>query len=125
MHADDFDTATAPFPLGTQTTLTMADVLGPRPDPRASAVVQELMGMVGLTAVKASVTNLIELAARNYDDELVGRPVRDVPLNRLFLGNPGKQLTRPVQESWAVGIARLCITNRRLRTTTTNMTPSS
>jgi MoxR-like ATPase len=77
----------------TATTLTVVDVIGPRPDrsnvPALGAAIDELAEMIGIEMVKESVQRLVDLAATNYDRELRGEAPYSVPLNRLFLGNPG------------------------------------
>jgi hypothetical protein len=45
--------------------------------------------MRGLHAVKQSVEVLLGLVQTNAELEEQGRPVKDVCLNRVFLGNPG------------------------------------
>ncbi len=69
--------------------LTRHDVLGAPMDPSSSPLVRSLLGMTGLDEVKAAVNALVRLTAFNYRAELVGEPVLEVSLHRLFLGNPG------------------------------------
>lgn len=45
--------------------------------------------MRGLGAVKASVDSLLSLLATNAELEDEERPIKEVALNRVFLGNPG------------------------------------
>ena len=68
----------------------IVDVLGERLNPHLSDAIRELDSMIGLREVKLSVKDLMELAGRNYDRELKGEKQDEIPLNRLFLGNPGK-----------------------------------
>ncbi|GMI29918.1 hypothetical protein TrRE_jg11741, partial [Triparma retinervis] len=74
-------------------TLTLIDILGPRPDfnhnPRLKAAIDELNKLTGLEGVKQSVAKLVKLAGTNYDRELEGSKPFEMPLNRVFLGNPG------------------------------------
>ena len=79
-------------PLVTQRdlcTLTPADVLGEPIDPSTSPAIRELEGMLGLAAVKTAVRGFVQLVRDNAAAELLGEPTSDVPLHRLFLGNPG------------------------------------
>jgi len=73
--------------------LTIVDVIGPPPDrahvPELSAALDKLDEMIGLEAVKQAIESLVTLAQTNYQRELEGQPPYPVPLNRVFLGNPG------------------------------------
>lgn len=73
--------------------LEVVDIIGPPLDrkhiPDLDAALNELEQMIGLTRVKEQLTSLVQLARTNYDRELQGEPPYTVPLNRLFLGNPG------------------------------------
>ncbi|KAG5175822.1 P-loop containing nucleoside triphosphate hydrolase protein, partial [Tribonema minus] len=71
-------------------TLERSDLLGENvPDLSASDAWRQLQGLIGLASVKRSIANLAELVKTNAALELEGRPLRNVSLNRLFLGNPG------------------------------------
>ncbi|GFH06095.1 NFX1-type zinc finger-containing protein 1, partial [Haematococcus lacustris] len=66
------------------------DVLGPKQlDVSSSSALQELQAKVGLQSVKDSVANLLQLIATNVELEEAEKPVKEVALNRVFLGNPG------------------------------------
>ncbi|KAL1980150.1 hypothetical protein VTN96DRAFT_4611 [Rasamsonia emersonii] len=71
--------------------LTKEDLFGP--DPSAAVEHREawlkLHRMVGLSSVKESVRQLLKLVQLNYQRELRGEPIRQVALNRVFLGSPG------------------------------------
>ena len=73
--------------------LTIIDVIGPPPDrehvPELGAALDELQDMIGLEKVKEGVLRLVTVAKTNYERELEGQPPFPVPLNRVFLGNPG------------------------------------
>ena len=73
--------------------LTIIDVIGPPPDrenvPELGAALDELEDMIGLEKVKEGVGRLVTIAHTNYQRELEGQPPYPVPLNRVFLGNPG------------------------------------
>jgi SpoVK/Ycf46/Vps4 family AAA+-type ATPase len=75
------------------TTLEIIDIIGPPPDrehvPALGVALDELNEMIGIEKVKQSVQQLVTLAATNYDRELRGEQPYAVPLNRVFLGNPG------------------------------------
>ena len=73
--------------------LIVEDIVGPPPSPDLvpdlKAALDQLEVMTGLRAVKEATLELMELSRMNYQRELVGREPLLVPLNRLFLGNPG------------------------------------
>lgn len=70
--------------------LVREDLLGPKHlDVSTSKPLQQLAGMRGLESVKASVATLLGLISTNAELEEAERPVKDVCLNRVFLGNPG------------------------------------
>jgi Mg-chelatase subunit ChlI len=71
--------------------ITKEDLIGPDP---SKAMLKcdawaKLQQLIGLKAVKGSVSFLIELVKTNYERELQEKEVIDVSLNRLFLGSPG------------------------------------
>ena len=72
--------------------LLVEDVIGKPPTreqvPEIDAVMRDLEAMVGLGGVKEEFEALLELAGANYRKELAGEKTDDVPLNRLFTGNP-------------------------------------
>lgn len=70
-------------------TLTLQDIIGKPFNLEESPLVQELMSMVGLDDVKASVMGLLKMAIENYNSEMKGDKVLDISLHRMFLGNPG------------------------------------
>ncbi|GFH25752.1 NFX1-type zinc finger-containing protein 1 [Haematococcus lacustris] len=66
------------------------DLLGPKQlDVSSSSALQELQAKVGLQSVKDSVANLLQLIRTNAELEEAEKPVKEVALNRVFLGNPG------------------------------------
>ena len=75
--------------------LSLADVIGPAPNPANNSVLQEalreLNSMIGWTQIKQNIRRILNLVQENYESQLLsdGPPPRNVPLNRLFLGNPG------------------------------------
>jgi hypothetical protein len=70
--------------------LTREDLLGPKGlDVSSSQPLQQLAGMRGLRRVKQSVQTLLQLIATNAELEEQELPLKDVCLNRVFLGNPG------------------------------------
>ena len=75
------------------TSLKVIDVIGPRPErdnvPDLGRALDELQEMIGLDSVKKSIEKIVTLAQTNYDRELNGSPPFTIPLNRVFLGNPG------------------------------------
>ncbi len=70
--------------------LAREDLLGPRQlDVSSSRPLQQLRQLRGLRKVKESVDTLLQLIATNAELEEQERPLKDVCLNRVFLGNPG------------------------------------
>eukprot|EP00961_Rhodomonas_salina_P298472 3938108-Rhodomonas_salina.2 len=69
--------------------LTWGDTIGPRPSFEHSPAMAKLASMTGLRAVKEACQGLVELATRNYDRVLEGRPPAQISLHRIFYGNPG------------------------------------
>jgi len=74
--------------------LKIKDVLGD--DPRLSneklhRVIEAIQLKIGWGRVKKTISELVELCGVNYSRELLGKPPLEIFLNRLFLGNPGKQ----------------------------------
>lgn len=71
---------------------TKEDLLGPSLDEmqlRASAAYLELQQMEGLLPVKEQIESLITLVSSNNLREEAEKPVLEIMLNRVFLGNPG------------------------------------
>lgn len=68
--------------------LVKEDLIGPNPAEVMveSAAFKKLKGMIGLAAVKQSVSNLFDMVKRNYDRELLEKKPNVVGLNRVFLG---------------------------------------
>jgi hypothetical protein len=70
--------------------LAREDLLGPRQlDVRSSRPLQQLRQLRGLPKVKESVETLLQLIGTNAELEEQERPLKDVCLNRVFLGTPG------------------------------------
>uniref|UniRef100_A0A0G4G5R3 AAA+ ATPase domain-containing protein n=1 Tax=Chromera velia CCMP2878 TaxID=1169474 RepID=A0A0G4G5R3_9ALVE len=74
-------------------TLMASDIVGAAPSRSSNAVLDEalkaLEKMEGLREVKRSLNALVERVVTNHDREMRGERPLDVPLNRVFLGNPG------------------------------------
>lgn len=71
--------------------MTAADIIGPNPADAAkcSKAWENLQSMIGLAEVKAALQSQIDMIQTNYDRELRERQPMQMPLNRVFLGNPG------------------------------------
>ena len=67
----------------------VCDLTHPALTPVHQAALAELDKQIGLAAVKEQVHYLVKLAMVNYDRELACEEPHLLPLNRLFLGNPG------------------------------------
>ncbi|KAG1675261.1 hypothetical protein FOA52_016292 [Chlamydomonas sp. UWO 241] len=66
------------------------DLLGPKElNVSGSTALAELNQMRGLQAVKDQVSNLLMLICTNAELEEQGKRMKDLNLNRVFLGNPG------------------------------------
>jgi replication-associated recombination protein RarA len=71
--------------------LTKEDLIGPDPSQAIlqSTAMKKLQELIGLDAVKTSVTSLYDLIYQNYQRELMEKSPVEVSLNRVFLGSPG------------------------------------
>jgi hypothetical protein len=68
------------------------DLLGPKASNKIfneSNAWKELNNMEGLEEVKESIRNFQELVVQNADREEDEKPMHDIVLNRIFIGNPG------------------------------------
>ena len=75
---------------GPDRTLTKQDLLGETSfTVREGAPYKALAGMTGLASVKKSVESLLDVIKGNLKLEEDLKPLRDVALNRVFIGNPG------------------------------------
>ena len=74
-------------------TLMIEDILGPRPSrdqiPELNLALEELENTIGLQSVKDKICTMVDLANINYEREIRGEDPIDVPLNKVFFGNPG------------------------------------
>jgi AAA+ superfamily predicted ATPase len=86
-------TASAKRPPNHLKRLSVEDIVGvpPTPDriPALATALQQLQDCVGIASVKESILSICALALSNYHKELRGQRPDHIPLNRLFLGNPG------------------------------------
>eukprot|EP01034_Spumella_vulgaris_P047242 gene47242-biopygen3265 len=72
--------------------LVRDDLLGPKASEATlldCTALKELEAMEGLEEVKDSVRQLLELIVQNADREDAEKPIFEIALNRVFLGNPG------------------------------------
>eukprot|EP00983_Pelagomonas_calceolata_P042452 1138506-Pelagomonas_calceolata.AAC.12 len=70
--------------------LVRDDLLGPMfLDAGSSGALRKLEKMRGLQSVKESVSNLLRLIQTNAELEDAERPIKNICLNRVFLGSPG------------------------------------
>ncbi|KAK7753527.1 hypothetical protein SLS62_004602 [Diatrype stigma] len=70
---------------------TMEDLIGPEPSVAIQATMAwtDLQKLIGLEHVKESVQNMVNTLRQNYYRELKGRKPVALPLNQLFVGEPG------------------------------------
>jgi AAA+ superfamily predicted ATPase len=71
--------------------ITKEDIIGPRPTDalNASKAWKEMMEMIGMDSVKASLRSFASLARLNHERKLHDLPPLRTALNRVFLGPPG------------------------------------
>lgn len=70
--------------------VTREDMLGPiEIDRESNDSLCKLRSMLGLTEVKESVDQLLQMMATNAEREENELPLQEVSLNRIFMGNPG------------------------------------
>jgi replication-associated recombination protein RarA len=71
--------------------LRIEDVVGESPlnNPKVQRILDELEEKTGWSNIKKSVREFLNLANKNYENELAGTRLLPICLNRLFLGNPG------------------------------------
>ncbi|PQE20172.1 hypothetical protein CJF30_00001480 [Rutstroemia sp. NJR-2017a BBW] len=71
--------------------ITKEDIVGPRPGDAldASKAWKEMMEMIGMDSVKASLRSFASLARLNHERKLLDLPPLRTALNRVFLGPPG------------------------------------
>lgn len=70
---------------------TQDDIIGPEPLKAGnnSAAMTHLQSLVGIDNVKKYVQSMVRLMQANYQRELRGIKPRRLPLNQLFVGQPG------------------------------------
>ncbi|KAI8896071.1 hypothetical protein BC833DRAFT_599019, partial [Globomyces pollinis-pini] len=71
--------------------LKIEDIVGENPinNPKLKPIIEEFESKIGWGSIKKTVKEFLELAQKNYRRELDGMDPLAVPMNRLFLGNPG------------------------------------
>ena len=71
----------------------MTDIIGLEPNrktnPALDKALKEMESMTGQEKVKQSIMSFVFAAENNYKNELKGIKVDALPLNKLFIGNPG------------------------------------
>uniref|UniRef100_A0A0G4I2L6 AAA+ ATPase domain-containing protein n=1 Tax=Chromera velia CCMP2878 TaxID=1169474 RepID=A0A0G4I2L6_9ALVE len=79
--------------VSTPPKLSLSDIVGPAPTraniPDLDAALAELERLDALAEVKACIMQVVELVQANHAREMRGEKPLEVPLNRVFLGNPG------------------------------------
>ena len=84
--------------------ISVFDVIGKPPTfeniPALKAAFDELEKVTGLQKVKDEMYNLLDTAQKNFEKEEHGFKIGSVPLNRLFLGNPGTVRHATHQQEW-------------------------
>ena len=73
--------------------ILVEDVIGKEPNVETNRALAEVFAdldkLVGQEKVKAAFRSIRKFAQSNYKAELAGEQVRPMPMNRMFLGNPG------------------------------------
>ena len=73
--------------------IVVEDVIGKEPSIETNRALAEVFAdlnkLVGQEKVKAAFHSILRFAQSNYKAELAGDQVRHMPMNRMFLGNPG------------------------------------
>ena len=73
--------------------IVVEDVIGKEPNVETNRALAEVFAdldkLVGQEKVKAAFCSILKFAQSNYKAELAGEQVRPMPMNRMFLGNPG------------------------------------
>lgn len=79
--------------------IVVEDVIGKEPNVETNRALAEVFAdldkLVGQEKVKAAFCSILKFAQSNYKSELAGEQVRPMPMNRMFLGNPGTGKVRP------------------------------
>ena len=73
--------------------IVVEDVIGKEPSIETNRALAEVFAdlnkLVGQQKVKSAFHSILQFAQSNYKAELAGDQVRHMPMNRMFLGNPG------------------------------------
>ena len=84
--------------------IVIEDVIGKEPsvetNQNRAAVFADLNKLVGQAKVKSAFRSILQFAQSNYKAELAGEEVRHMPMNRMFLGNPGTGKVTPRVHPW-------------------------
>jgi hypothetical protein len=79
--------------------IVVEDVIGKEPSIETNRALAEVFAdlnkLVGQEKVKSAFHSILRFAQSNYKAELAGDQVRHMPMNRMFLGNPGTGKVRP------------------------------
>ena len=79
--------------------IVVEDVIGKEPNIESNRALAEVFAdldkLVGQEKVKAAFRSILKFAQSNYKAELAGEQVRPMPMNRMFLGNPGTGKVKP------------------------------
>ncbi len=79
--------------------IVVEDIIGKEPNVETNRALAEVFAdldkLVGQDKVKAAFCSILKFAQSNYKSELAGEQVRPMPMNRMFLGNPGTGKVRP------------------------------
>ena len=91
--------------------IVVEDVIGKEPSVETNrnlaAVFADLNKLVGQSKVKSAFRSILQFAQSNYKAELAGEEVRHMPMNRMFLGNPGTGKVMPRVHQWYLRLLTL------------------
>jgi hypothetical protein len=94
--------------------IVVEDVIGKEPNIEVNRALAEVFAdldkLVGQEKVKRAFHTILQFAQSNYKAELAGDQVRHMPMNRMFLGNPGTGKVKTLSISCSFSIFAIKLT---------------